>query len=224
MQRYIGILGLVMALTTSASAAQATEPGAAQMKTLPVVVRDELNSPIADAFVQVLDAFGLLNDAQSLTLAHGEMRLRLPPWRDRVTVLVQRPGYLSRMFEVNPDTMLTALNVVLMRAPKQSFFPCTADYLPGIRVRFGGAVLRDSVTVRVIAQDGRHADSSSADVRELRRGIALAYERAGTYTITVSAPWYRSWQRRDVRVPLSAERCNRVGLSQVVEVELIARP
>jgi hypothetical protein len=225
MHRYIGILGLIMALMAPASGAQAKTPSPAPLKSLSVVVRDESNVAIADVFVQALDRLGLLNDAQSLTSANGEMRLRLPPEQERVTVVIQRHGFRSRMFEVNPDTMQGALNVVLSRAPAPTAFLCAADHRPGIRVRVTGAVLRDSVAVRAVAQDGAYVDSSSANSRELRFGISLAHERAGTYTITVSAPGYHSWQRRGVRVPLADQFCpQRVGLPQVVEAELTARP
>ncbi len=166
---------------------------------------------------------GLINTTESLTTATGETRLVLPP-HARVTVVIHRQGYSSRMFDVNPDTVRRALHVVLSKAPQPTSYLCSADYRPGIRVRITGAVLRDSVTVWVVAQDGSYADSSSANAQDLRRGIAVAHERAGTYTVTVSAAGYGSWQRHGVRVPLSDPLCGRIGLLQMVEAELTARP
>jgi hypothetical protein len=224
MQRYILIIpGLILALMTRAAGAQATRSPTGPPRSLLVVVRDESSVPIADALVQVLVRFGLLNDAQSLTNGIGEMRLRLPPEQERVTVIIEREGFRGDGFEIKPDTMQGALNVVLSRARASVFSSCTADHRPGIRVLLTGAVLRDSVSVLVVARDGAYADSASANARALGFPISLAYERAGTYTISVSAPGYRGWQRRDVRVPLSRD-CHRVGFPQLVEAELTARP
>jgi hypothetical protein len=77
---------------------------------------------------------------------------------------------------------------------------CTAQAVPGIMVD-----VRDSVTSapagrgsRIIARDGAVADT--AKFTEFDGPYGVAYERAGTYTVSVEQQGYRLWSRTGIRV------------------------
>ena len=56
----------------------------------------------------------------------------------------------------------------------------------------------------VIARDGAYADTAYAEPG--MRTVGVAYNRAGTYSVTVIAPGYAPWQREPVVVLQG--RCN----------------
>lgn len=79
---------------------------------------------------------------------------------------------------------------------------CTDEYVPGITVDVrdsqSGAQITDGV--RVIARDGAFADTAE------NSHLAVAFERAGTYTVTVEKDGYQTWSRSGVRV--SRDECH----------------
>jgi hypothetical protein len=77
--------------------------------------------------------------------------------------------------------------------------------------------VRDSVTnaavgrgSTIIARDGAYADT--AEITGVFDGpYGLAYERAGTYTVTVDQQGYRPWSRAGIRV--TKDECHVRGVS-----------
>jgi hypothetical protein len=88
---------------------------------------------------------------------------------------------------------------------------CTQEARPALQVE-----LRDKVTgassgftdVVVVARDGAYADSVVHAVYPPphETSIALAYERAGTYSLSVRASGYQAWERTGIVV--DADRCH----------------
>lgn len=77
---------------------------------------------------------------------------------------------------------------------------CTDEARPAIMVD-----IRDSTSgaflgagARAIVQDGSYADTASADLTGFP--YLLAFERPGTYNVTVEKTGYQPWMRSDVRV------------------------
>lgn len=114
-----------------------------------------------------------------------------------------------------PRLLILALTLVvagcdLFTKPEE---PCTDAQFPGIAVQ-----VRDSVTgsstglgAIVVAAEGAFADTGSSV-----SGIyALAYERPGTYTVTVEQASYLKWTRTGVVVTR--------GECHVSTVNIIAR-
>lgn len=93
---------------------------------------------------------------------------------------------------------------------------CTEEARPGLSV-----TVRDSLTaaavasdVEVVAVDGAYADTVRASL--LGSGVySLAYERPGTYDVTVTHPDYKTWHQSAVQV--AADECH------VRTVALLAR-
>ena len=106
----------------------------------------------------------------------------------------------------------TALGACAQNPP----LACTEEARPGLSV-----TVRDSVTgaaiasgVEIVAREGEYADTARGSL--LGSGVyALAYERAGSYDVTVSHPSYQVWTRAAVRV--TADECH------VQTVSLLAR-
>lgn len=71
---------------------------------------------------------------------------------------------------------------------------------PGLRVdvvdSVSGAGVAAAAGARVIARAGTYADTALLQSPH----VALAYERAGTYTVAVEHPAYLPWSRSGVRV------------------------
>lgn len=88
---------------------------------------------------------------------------------------------------------------------------CTQEARPGLQVE-----LKDKATgattgftnVVVIARDGAYSDSASfpAYPPQFQTAVSLAYERAGTYALTVRADGYQPWERSGIVV--TADRCH----------------
>ena len=92
---------------------------------------------------------------------------------------------------------------------------CDDILMPGLRMdvvdSVGGAGVAPAAGARVIARAGAYADT--VPLQSSR--VALAYERAGTFTVTVEHPGYLPWSRSGVRV--------RENECHVVPTELTAR-
>ena len=79
-------------------------------------------------------------------------------------------------------------------------YSCTAQAVPGVMVHVldsltGASAGRDA---RIIARDGAVADT--ADQATYDGPYPLAFERPGTYTVTVEQEGYRLWSVTGVRV------------------------
>ena len=81
---------------------------------------------------------------------------------------------------------------------------CTTILIPALSVRavdsLNGTSVIGGATVR--ATDGTFVDSAVVpmDRPDLDQGVPLAYERAGTYQVSVLRSGYRTWTQSDVRV------------------------
>lgn len=100
--------------------------------------------------------------------------------------------------------------------------PCTADLRPGIVVTIRDAATGEPVAGQAIGQveDHRYVDSLRAYGYEGTPSVlasrAAAFERSGTYEVTVFAADYQPWILQDVEVLESPDSCH------VVTVELEA--
>lgn len=79
---------------------------------------------------------------------------------------------------------------------------CTDILVPGIAVDVRDSQSNAQITdgLRVIARDGAFADTAE------NGHLAVAFERAGTYTVTVEKDGYQTWLRSGVRV--SRDECH----------------
>lgn len=82
---------------------------------------------------------------------------------------------------------------------------CTAIAVAGVQavVRDSASGVRAASGARLVVRDGTYADSTSvpANRPDLDQfALAAAYERAGTYSVTVQKAGYRTWARDGVRV------------------------
>jgi hypothetical protein len=76
---------------------------------------------------------------------------------------------------------------------------CTREAVPGINISsvtdsLSGADI--SSGVRAVFRDGSYADTARVD----RAPLSGAYERAGTYSVTVDRSGYQMWSRQSVVV------------------------
>ena len=110
---------------------------------------------------------------------------------------------------------LTAAIVVATGCDLASGTGCDSVLVPGLRMdvtdSVSGAGIAPAAGARVIARAGTYADT----VLLQSSHVALAHERAGTYTVTVEHPAYLPWSRTGVRV--RKDECH------VVPTELTAR-
>ena len=91
---------------------------------------------------------------------------------------------------------------------------CTAEARPGLSVSVRDMVTGGTVAGgRVIARDGEYADTASDAFLGLV--YSLAWERAGTYEVTVEHDAYVTW--RQVGVQVTKDECH------VQSVSLVAR-
>ncbi len=92
---------------------------------------------------------------------------------------------------------------------------CTLEARPALSVTVRDLSTDALVTgeTRVIAKDGAYADT--ADAAFLGMVYSLAYERPGTYEVTVTNPAYDTWNQVGVRV--TAGECH------VETVSILAR-
>ena len=100
--------------------------------------------------------------------------------------------------------------------------PCTADLRPGIVVTIRDANTGEAVAGQAMGQveDSRYVDSLRAYAFEGTPSVMLsraaAFERPGTYEVTVFADGYQPWVRDGVRVDETRDGCH------VLTVELEA--
>lgn len=90
---------------------------------------------------------------------------------------------------------------------------CTQEERPAVTVALVDSITGEAIvpgSLLVVAADGEYADT----IRGLAPG-GLAYEREGTYRVTVQASGYAPWVRENVRV--TSDECH------VRTVELVAR-
>lgn len=102
---------------------------------------------------------------------------------------------------------LLVVSLLLTACEIPSLTGCDAFAAPGLAITVrdsaSGAPVNDSV--RVVARSGTYADS--IDGSSFGNGsFALAYERAGLYSVTVTHPRARTWERTGVRV--REDRCH----------------
>ena len=78
---------------------------------------------------------------------------------------------------------------------------CTTEARPAISITPVDALTGDTIRAAGTAtvRDGAFVETQS-NTPPLPPGFSLAYERAGTYDITVDVPGYRQWTREEVRV------------------------
>jgi hypothetical protein len=98
---------------------------------------------------------------------------------------------------------------------------CTREARPAITVepvdrRTGQPV---PGPILLVVQDGDYRDT--ARLAAGQKGVSAAYERAGTYTVTVRHDGYRPWQRRNVRV--SRDECHVQTVRLRAELQPVAR-
>lgn len=113
-----------------------------------------------------------------------------------------------------------AVAAVACRAPADPGFACTTEARAGINV-----TVVDSLTGKaesftglwLRARDGSYVDSTTMAFPDAmgQMRMAAAYERKGTYAVTVHADGYRDWSKLNVVV--TADRCH------VIPVQLTAR-
>ena len=83
---------------------------------------------------------------------------------------------------------------------------CTMEARPGIAVAVTDSATGQPVTgaVTLVLREGTHVERVEGTTPGGE--IFAAYERAGTYEVTVAAPGYRIWRRTGVRV--TADECH----------------
>ena len=92
---------------------------------------------------------------------------------------------------------------------------CTDDLRAGLVV-----TVRDSVTgapvsgARVVARTGATADTARSPLNGIS---ALAYEKAGTYEVTVEQAGYRPWTRANVQVTRDECHVRTVSLTALLQ-------
>lgn len=112
-----------------------------------------------------------------------------------------------------PTVLISALALSLAACDLFSPQPvCTAEAYAAIALE-----VRDSVTNAhvgggslIVASDGSYADTASTSINRAIYG--LAYERAGTYTVSVQKPGYQPWSRAGVQVTRGECHVNTVSL------------
>jgi len=92
---------------------------------------------------------------------------------------------------------------------------CTDEARPGILVTVRDSVMSAPVSgARVVARRGTTADTSSG----LPDGTyPLAYEKPGTYEVTVEQTGYRLWTRRNLQVTRDECHVQTVSLTALVQ-------
>jgi hypothetical protein len=106
-------------------------------------------------------------------------------------------------------------------------FACTRDARPGIYVAVVDSATNEpvrSTSIRGIATEnsflhGIYSDTATivAPDASPHTSLYLAWEHAGTFTVSVDAPGYRTWTADHVVVRLTEQKCH------VVTVNLTAR-
>ena len=76
---------------------------------------------------------------------------------------------------------------------------CTAEARAGLTVSPVDSITSAPVTssLQVVAKEGAYADTAKVLIGT---SVGLAWERAGTYTVEVSAPGYMLWSKSNVVV------------------------
>lgn len=102
-------------------------------------------------------------------------------------VLLAALGGCNSLFPACTDIEILALSV------------SAVDSVSGARVA-GDAL--------VIATEGAYADTATLTATAPWAAVGLVPERAGVYTVRVTADGYASWERRDVRVTRTSDGCH----------------
>ena len=123
---------------------------------------------------------------------------------------MKRP-YLVGLFTV----VVVACTTRTPETPPAGGVICTMEARAGLTVEIvdstSGAPAADGAKVLAVSAATRDSASGTAGVST----VSLAYERAGTYTVTVTRPGYRTWSRSNVEV--TRDQCH------VIPVRLVAR-
>ena len=89
---------------------------------------------------------------------------------------------------------------------------CTTDVLPGLVISVLDSATREPLGpgTLIVVRDGAYADTARAflphGVGGEAQRFAFAFERRGTYDVTVERSGYRTWRRNGVRV--SGDECH----------------
>ena len=101
---------------------------------------------------------------------------------------------------------------------------CTTDVRPGLVVSVLDSASRDPLGpgMLVVVRDGAYADTARTFLPHPIEGVlqrfAFAFERRGTYDVTVERSGYRTWRRDGVRV--SGDECH----VRTVELTALLQP
>lgn len=94
---------------------------------------------------------------------------------------------------------------------------CTLEARAGVTVDIRDSISNADVSsgARIIAKDGVYADTVNSGGAGFP--VGLAYERSGTYTVTVEKNGYRTWSQGGVVV--TKDQCHVQGVSLVARMQ-----
>lgn len=112
-------------------------------------------------------------------------------------------------------SVLSVMVTVAACGPPFGSVDCTTEALPGIAITIRHGATGDSIgRALVIAEDGAFVDSTRSDGSGT---AALAFERPGTYAVTVTKKGFSSWSRSPVRVSEGECHVELVHLTAVLD-------
>lgn len=174
-------------------------------------------APLADAVAMVPGT-----PLRAVTDSTGILRLESPR-RGAVELNIRHVGYVPWHSTVSvPESAGVALVVQLRRSDVRLTEVCTTEARAGIVVTVVDSVTGDPpATATFVARSGAWADSS---LRATLPGVGTqaselvwdtAWERPGTYDVTVRSPGYRDWIRTRVRVTAETDACHHVRTTRL---------
>lgn len=182
-----------------------------------VIVRMTSDEPLIGARVELETPH--LSDRESVaraTDASGRAVLPIPP--DSGWLRVRAFGFVPSRFLVR-GTPTRPTIVRLERDVARLSHICTHSSDPAISLVLEATSPPDSAVVTMRVEDGSYREERLARLRGAPQQFEFAFERAGTYVITASAPGYEVWRRTDVRAVKGACHVSR----QVFRVQLVRR-
>jgi hypothetical protein len=140
---------------------------------------------------------GSARGTAALNTFDGAREIAVGQFRDSLVSLVPVP--------VDPGTIESGDYRATLRVIAVSGQVCTADARPALSVSVVDSVTGavDFTNVRAIARDGEFADTvfqATLPGPIFVNALPLAYERAGTYAVTVTADGYLPWTRSGIEV------------------------
>lgn len=195
------LLGIVTALTMpDLVLAQPTVATGDFPDSLVVFVQDSSGNRLGyHALVRLVDSAG--RDVVRAVITDGASRavVRYRCDRSAKLRLVVRALAAESMTVSGIDTLQGPLFVALVPSRIKLTHVCTADFRPAISLR-PDSVRRDSTTVTFTVRDGKYRTQRAMPLSDWIYNVDLAGERAGTYSIEVSARGYRKWTMKNVVV------------------------